>query len=164
MKFEYSAGAFVYRMESEVPIFLVLRKRNGEYDLPKGHIEKGETSEIAAKREIKEETGIDASFIPSFSVTSKYFFRRGKETIGKSVKFFIAEVKSPKVKISSEHAGYEWLNREEALRKLKFKDLIKLAGRAFDYIERYKKISEINSRYAKLSSDPQWRLSKNLVP
>ncbi len=32
--------------------------RNGVWDLPKGKIEKGETRRLAAKREVKEETGI----------------------------------------------------------------------------------------------------------
>ena len=33
--------------------------RNGVPDLPKGHLEKGETPENAASREVREETGID---------------------------------------------------------------------------------------------------------
>lgn len=33
-------------------------ERNGTPDLPKGHIEKGETPEVAALREVEEETGI----------------------------------------------------------------------------------------------------------
>lgn len=33
-------------------------ERNGIPDLPKGHIEKGETPEVAALREVEEETGI----------------------------------------------------------------------------------------------------------
>lgn len=33
-------------------------ERNGIPDLPKGHIEKGESSEVAALREVEEETGI----------------------------------------------------------------------------------------------------------
>lgn len=56
-KFEYSAGAFIYRIDGKKTLFLVLKKQNGRYDLPKGHIEKGESSREAAKREINEETG-----------------------------------------------------------------------------------------------------------
>ncbi|MCQ2305941.1 MAG: NUDIX domain-containing protein [Bacteroidales bacterium] len=33
-------------------------ERNGIPDLPKGHVEKGETPEMAALREVEEETGI----------------------------------------------------------------------------------------------------------
>ncbi len=163
-KFEYSAGAFVYRVVDGKIIFLLLKKPNGEYDIPKGHIEKGETPEIAARREILEESGINAQFIPYFSVTTKYFFRRGKEGIAKRVKYFLCEVSSPKVKISNEHIGYEWLEHDEAVKRFKFKDLIRLIDSAFDYVTRYRKISEINAEYAKLAFRPGWRLSTNLVP
>lgn len=162
--FEYSAGAFIYRIVDGRIILLLLKKPNKEYDIPKGHIEKGENAEQAAKREIMEETGIDAEFVPSFSVITKYFFRRGKETVAKQVKYFISEVSSPKVKISYEHIGYEWVTCEEAIKKLKFKDLIRIASEAFEYIKRYRKMSEINERYARLPSREGWRLSRDLVP
>ncbi len=163
-KFEYSAGAFIYRMDKGTALLLILKKDNGEYDLPKGHIEKGETSEIAAKREIMEEAGIDADFIYGFSAATRYFFRRGRQVIGKQVKFFLSEVKSPSVKISYEHVGYEWAARDDAVRKLKFKDLVKIAQRVFDYIEKRNKLSEINSRYEKLPLTKGWDLSRTLVP
>ncbi len=56
MKFEYSAGVFVYARERGRTRILFLIRPN-DYDLPKGHIEKGESAEIAAHRELKEETG-----------------------------------------------------------------------------------------------------------
>lgn len=163
-KFEYSAGAFIYRMVNGKVFLLLLQKPNNEYDIPKGHIEKGETSEQAAKREIREETGIDAEFLPSFNVTTNYFFKQGGETIAKKVKYFISMVSKPDVKISYEHKGYEWVTQEEALKKLRFKDLIKITSEAFEYIKRYNRISEINERYARLPSRGTWRLSRNLVP
>ncbi len=50
-----AAGGLVYNKKNEV-LFIF---RNGKWDLPKGGLEKGETNEIAAIREVKEETGID---------------------------------------------------------------------------------------------------------
>ena len=163
-KFEYSAGAFVYRIVDGKIIFLLLRKPNREYDVPKGHIEKGETPEIAAKREIFEESGIRAEFMPNFSVTTKYFFRRPDGRVAKQVKYYLAEASSPYVKISAEHISYEWLAYEEARKKFKFEDLIRLLDKAFDYVNRYRQISQINSRYAKLPEGAGWQLSANLVP
>ncbi|MDE1768709.1 MAG: NUDIX domain-containing protein [Candidatus Micrarchaeota archaeon] len=164
MIFEYSAGAFIYRIENGARLFLLLKKENGEYDVPKGHIEKGESAQVAAKREIEEESGIVAGFLPYFNITTKYIFRSRSGIVGKSVKFFIAEVRSPKVKISYEHAGYEWVTYEKAMKKFKYEDIRQMLVKVNDYIDRYVRISEINLRYAKLSERKGWRLSRTFVP
>jgi 8-oxo-dGTP pyrophosphatase MutT (NUDIX family) len=39
-------------------LYLLIIKRKGLWDLPKGHIEKGEKTKIAALREVTEECGI----------------------------------------------------------------------------------------------------------
>jgi ADP-ribose pyrophosphatase len=79
MKFEYSAGAFVYRKRaSSVELLLLKRKGSNAYDLPKGHIEKGENAVQAAIREIKEETGLNATFLPYFQTSTRYIFTRKK--------------------------------------------------------------------------------------
>ena len=59
MKEEKSAGGIVLLDEKA----LILRRFSGDWVLPKGHIEEGETPEIAAMREVREETGISASKI-----------------------------------------------------------------------------------------------------
>lgn len=162
--YEFSAGAFIYRMEHGKMLFLLLKKPNGEWDVPKGHIEKGETAYAAARREILEESGIHAQFIPSFSTITKYIFRRPKELVFKQVKYFLSEAQSPKVKISLEHVGYRWATHEDGLKMFKFKDLKKVFDEAYEYALRHRKMSEINSRYAKLSGTAGWNLSKSLVP
>ena len=57
MKKEKSAGGVVLRKDD----VLLLKRFAGNWVLPKGHIEKDETAEIAALREVREETGVDAS-------------------------------------------------------------------------------------------------------
>lgn len=162
--YEFSAGAFIYRVEQGKMLFLLLKKPNGEWDVPKGHIEKGETADIAAKREILEESGIRAQFIPSFSIVTKYIFRRPKELVFKQVKYFLSQTANPEVKISLEHIGYRWATHEEGLKMFKFKDLRRVFDAAYEYALRQRRMDEINSRYAKLSGTAGWSLSKNLVP
>jgi 8-oxo-dGTP pyrophosphatase MutT (NUDIX family) len=53
-----AAGGIVKRKDS----FLFI-KRNGKWDIPKGKLEKGENSEVAAVREIEEECGISGHVI-----------------------------------------------------------------------------------------------------
>ncbi len=163
--FEYSAGAFIYRIEGKRMLFLVLRKQNGEYDLPKGHIEKGERSEDAARREISEETGLDVDFIPFFHRDTKYFFYDGKKRIAKGVRYFLAKTNAKNVKISYEHAGYEWLGYDDAVKKLGFKDLVELMPKVRDYINRYEVMQKINAEYGSLPGKIHgWDLSRRFVP
>ncbi|MGC8547557.1 MAG: uracil-DNA glycosylase family protein [Candidatus Micrarchaeia archaeon] len=164
IKFEFSAGAFVYLMKEGKPYLLVLR-REKDYDIPKGHIEKGETAIEAAKREVKEETGLEPKFLPYFWLTTKYFFFEDKEKVFKTVKFFIAESNTDKVTISFEHIGYSWLTYEEAMNIIGYKDLKQILPEVYDYILRNEAMKKLNSEYAKLPEKANsWNLSRNFVP
>ena len=57
MRAEVSAGGVVVLGNT----ILLLRKYNGDWVLPKGKVEAGETHEESALREVKEETGVKAS-------------------------------------------------------------------------------------------------------
>ncbi len=162
---EYSAGAFIYRKTGSGMLLLVLRRKGSAYDLPKGHIEKGESAEEAAVREIKEETGIDAELMPYFSVTNSYFFTRKKERVAKKVKFFISKTRTGKVTISKEHKGYVWCDIKNAGKLLKYKDLLEILPEVTDYINRIEAIAELNAEYANLPrKESTWQLSRNFVP
>nr|MDA8188223.1 NUDIX domain-containing protein [Dehalococcoidales bacterium] len=56
---EVSAGGVLL---DDGDIFL-LHKPNGEWVMPKGHLESGETPEQAAVREVLEETGLTARIV-----------------------------------------------------------------------------------------------------
>ena len=59
MKKEFSAGAVIFREEKGRILFLLIYSaRNRVWGFPKGHVEAGESEKDAAKREIKEETGL----------------------------------------------------------------------------------------------------------
>jgi 8-oxo-dGTP pyrophosphatase MutT (NUDIX family) len=59
------AGGIVYRPKgSDFQILLVTAKRNpGAWIFPKGHIERGETPEQAALREVEEEAGVVGALV-----------------------------------------------------------------------------------------------------
>jgi bis(5'-nucleosidyl)-tetraphosphatase len=120
---ELSAGAVVFREDprSAARRFLVLHYPAGHWDFPKGAVEKGETEEQAARREIREETGLEvANFVPNFRKKIEYYYRRSGGLSHKQVVFFLARADSDAVKISHEHSGYEWLDYDRTLGRLTF--------------------------------------------
>jgi 8-oxo-dGTP pyrophosphatase MutT (NUDIX family) len=93
-RFEHSAGGVVAR-ERDGSVELVLasrRTRKGElvWGLPKGLVEEGERPEDAAVREVREETGLEASLRHSLGEIT-YWFVWGGERVRKKVSFYLME-------------------------------------------------------------------------
>ena len=51
-----------------------MMRRKGRWDLPKGHIEDGETPQIAALREVEEETGLSGMELGPLITTTSHFY------------------------------------------------------------------------------------------
>lgn len=136
---ERSAGAVVFRREGALIFYLLLHYELGHWDLPKGHIEKGEKTEGAARREVLEETGItDLEFISGFKKTIEYRYAwppkaKEQEFRMKFVAFFLGETRQSSIVISDEHIGFVWLPYDGALDKLTYKTAkdVLMAGDSF---------------------------------
>lgn len=97
--------------------FLLMQKPN-RYDLPKGHIESGETEWECALRELYEETGIEANILHldevfRFSTTYQTCYQRfANKTIEKTktVVIFLGWLQQEVVIKLSEHIGYTWID------------------------------------------------------
>ena len=85
---EYSAGGLVFDDHGRVAI-IARHSRSGhlEWGLPKGHIEKGETPQQTAVREVHEETGILGEVVESIA-TIDYWFTGTNQRVHKLVHHF----------------------------------------------------------------------------
>ena len=85
---EYSAGGLVFDDHGRVAI-IARHSRSGhlEWCLPKGHIEKGETPQQTAVREVHEETGILGEVVESIA-TIDYWFTGTNQRVHKLVHHF----------------------------------------------------------------------------
>ena len=93
---------------------IIVSSLTGEHKwvLPKGHIEKGETAQFAAVREVREEAGVSARPIKKAGVI--YYTKKGKSC---SAVYFIMEFLGVKGQ-GSENRQVLWLEKDEALKKL----------------------------------------------
>lgn len=84
LKVKSAAGGKVFNAKGEV-LFI---NRLGKWDLPKGHLEKGETREEGAIREVEEECGISGLKITAPLSTTYHIFRRKGTLILKETFWF----------------------------------------------------------------------------
>lgn len=134
MKREFSAGGIVFNNKGQV--LLVENSSNKYWGFPKGLIEKGQNSQRAALREVKEEGGVEAEILEKIG-DSKYVYTRDGERIFKVVTIFMMKYVSGDTKDHDyEISEAEWFEPEEALEKLSFTTDKSFLKRA---VERYGK-------------------------
>lgn len=137
---EKSCGAVVFREEKGVRLYLLLHYNEGHWDLPKGHVEKGESEEETTRRETLEETGIaQLEFLPGFRHTVAYSFKRKGRNIPKEVTFFLARAEQENVTLSSEHLHFAWLPFGEAEKKITYRNARHILAKAEEYLSSAKK-------------------------
>ena len=136
MPLEKSAGAIVFRRNEKIR-YLLIQYGRGHWEFPRGLIEKGESLEDTARREIKEEVGIgNIKFIPGFKEWIKFFFKVKGKNIMKIAIFLLAETETKEIKLSYEHKDYAWLPYQEAINLLTFKNSKEILKKANDFLSR----------------------------
>ena len=145
-----SAGAVVFYLKNEEPIYLLLRNtlKKTFWAFPKGQIEKNESEEQAATREVKEETNLDIKIIPGFRQEQNWYYQLEGQTIKKNAVFFIAEVSEQEMrntKISDEHEDFSWFNYEDAKKVSNIKSNREMLKLANDFVIEYKKQKKLFS-------------------
>jgi 8-oxo-dGTP pyrophosphatase MutT (NUDIX family) len=107
-----SCGVLVVRGDPVESYLLMVHPTR--YDLPKGHIDAGESEQECALRELEEETGIGAHDIaldPDFRFTTNYRVwprKFGNAECNKTLVVFLGRLLREVPIEPSEHNGYEW--------------------------------------------------------
>jgi len=144
LAFEKSVGGVLYRKQGGNILFLLLRYRSGQWDFPKGHVEKEESEEQTLRREIKEETGIeDINILPIFRKSVRFFYsakgneKKEREHLGKGiyifkkVVYYAVETLTEKIEIDFENKNFAWLDYEQAYERISnagSKKILRAAG------------------------------------
>lgn len=92
------------------------------WSMPKGHVEEGETTEEAAVREVREETGITGRILAPLG-TIDFYFMAERRRIHKTVHHFVLERVAGELSDEDlEVAEVAWVPLEELPARLKYAD------------------------------------------
>jgi len=133
---EHSSGGAVISFREGMPFVAMIATRGRtRWGLPKGAVAQGETSEAAALREVREETGLEAKIVRSLD-TIEYFFRAGDTLIRKRVDFYLMQhtggALTPQL---SEVDDAQWVALGEAIERASFDSERKLLENALQEID-----------------------------
>ena len=120
------AGAVVFRKNRDRTLYLIVSSSDGaHWVLPKGHIEPGESPEMAVLRELKEEAGVIGEIIGRLSL--QRFEKYEEEVIAQY--FLVREIESTK---ALEKRLIRWEDERSALRLLSFEDAREIFQKALE--------------------------------
>lgn len=137
---QVSAGGVAFRWkDSEPELAIVSVKPKLRWQLPKGIVDPGESPEVTAIREVKEEAGVETDRLALIE-TIEYWYRSvnyGKPVrYHKFVHFYLLQYRSGDV---SEHdheiEEARWVSFDEALELLEFKNEREVVEKAREMIE-----------------------------
>jgi len=137
---EFSAGGIVYKNQNDEVLWLIRRAKGGAdyrgslgWSFPKGWLNKRETLEQAALREVTEEGGVKAKIIKKLPALKIFFANPNGQKVKKSITYFVMEwLEDLKEGFGWETEETKWVSKEEALRLLVYKneqELLKQAAK-----------------------------------
>ncbi len=139
---QVSAGGVAFRLNnSDCEIAIISVNPSRRWQLPKGLIDEGETPEIAALREVREEAGVKTKLLSKIE-TIEYWYvgdSRGERVrFHKLVHFFLLKYIEGNVENHDfEVAEARWVKAEEALKMLAFKSEREVVEKAIKLIPEF---------------------------
>ncbi len=131
MKTEHhrSAGGLVVH---GARILLISTHDGRRWQLPKGHIEEGETAGEAAVREVREETGVTGRVVAPLPEIDYWYVEKGSLRVHKHVDYFLLEYQSgdPADFDAGEVSGAGWFSWDDGLGRLSFSNERRVAEQA----------------------------------
>ena len=138
-KLQFSAGGVAFRkQDGRIDVALISVGEDNRWQLPKGLVDKGESTEDAAIREVREEAGIDTEMVTRIDkVEYWYFWKENGQRIRyhKFVYFYLLRYKAGDVR-DHDHEVNEarWINIDDAIEMLAFDNEKKIIEKAKELI------------------------------
>ncbi|HTZ17767.1 MAG TPA: NUDIX hydrolase [Dissulfurispiraceae bacterium] len=133
IKYLYSAGGVIFRKTgSLIEVALIATKNKTIWTLPKGIIDKNESAEMAAVREIREETGLTGEIIDRLGEKSYWFYLKDENSkCKKTVTYFLIRyISGDTTDFSWEVDEAKWFPIDEAIKILSYNSDREIVSRA----------------------------------
>jgi len=116
---EKSCGAVIFRKHQDQYQFVLIQQRHGlHFGFPKGHVEENESEQMTAKREVKEETGLDVELLDDYREKIHYSPKKG---VMKDVVYFLAHALTFEFTPQEEEiASVKWVDASQVLDHLTY--------------------------------------------
>ncbi|HEC97580.1 MAG TPA: NUDIX hydrolase [Nitrospirae bacterium] len=124
LKKQISAGGVVFKRDSDgIKVVLVSVKDGSLWTLPKGLVEKVEQPEVAALREVQEETGLRGCIVDSLNTVSYWYFLKDENTkYHKTVYYYLMEYPGGSTDNHDREVDEaSWFPLDDALKAVKYK-------------------------------------------
>ena len=128
------AGAIAFKIaDDNASRILIVRakKTPADWIFPKGHIEPGETAEVAARRELEEEAGVSGELLGR---AGSLDFQSGDEMV--TVEYYLIRFTGEVPR--KETREIRWCGYQEALALLSHRDAAELLKKAWPIIESHR--------------------------
>ena len=115
---EISSGGVIYYKKDDGYYFCLILDAYNKWTFPKGHVEKGESLEETALRELEEETGLKKLKIKKYlGETEIKVHKPNKKSFCKLIKYFLIEAQENKIIIphTKEIKDVRWFSKKESL-------------------------------------------------
>lgn len=130
---QISAGGVAFRtMKGRVEVALISVGSENRWQLPKGIVDKGESTEAAALREVREEAGIVTNPLNLIDKTEYWYYdRRQRVRFHKFVYFYLLRYESGKVTDHDDEVNEaRWVEIDDAIKMLAFDSERKVVEKA----------------------------------
>lgn len=137
-KDEYCAGGVVVRRVRSSTYFLLILDSYGNWGLPKGHVECGESNRVAAMREVIEETGlVEVASGPTLGTIDWHYINSSGTSIHKRCEYFLMGSKEGEVtpQVSEGIVDCRWLSTNDVSRTLKYDNVQPIIKKAMELLQ-----------------------------
>lgn len=135
---QISAGGVIYRKNNEKYSFVLILDAYDKWTFPKGKVEKGDSFEDTAVRELREETGLtDLKIIDYLDEKEVTINNPDEEPQSKLIKYYLLESKKGYIKIPNikELKDVRWFSKEEALERIDYPNAKKVFEKAIQILK-----------------------------
>jgi 8-oxo-dGTP pyrophosphatase MutT (NUDIX family) len=132
-KLQISAGGVAFRsFEGRIEVALISVGENNRWQLPKGIVDKGESTKNAALREVREEAGINTELLSLIDKTEYWYYDKGRQVrFHKFVYFYLLRYESGDITDHDDEVNEaRWVEIDTSIKILAFDSERKVVEKA----------------------------------